>query len=212
MRIEKITAGVLALLVYALSAGLSLGNGGSSASPSDLATTKSIVELAPEVPQSGDVTGDSHSHYAPRFSSGAVEQGFSPYPPSGSSGVSALLGYMTCDPHSCPQVWVGYDAQRLSDLRRKCSQHGPCSLGCGCGGTQHHSSVCNGCGSGVVKNRYRHAAVSVGCGNCTSSGQTCGCDIAMIQGTSASSQPSQPSSVATKALVPSFQQGYSFSR
>ncbi len=103
-----------------------------------------------------------------------------PYAP-GPSGVSHLLRYMNCDPHSCPNIWQGYDAQRAAELAAKCAPPGGgcgcCRGGCGaCGGLQLYPSPCIGGGVDCAKpiNRYRKSAptCSGGCDSCTIPGPT----------------------------------------
>jgi hypothetical protein len=96
---------------------------------------------------------------------------------AGPSAPPSLLRYMLCDPYSCPNIWQGYEAQRIADLAAKCT---PPSGGCGCG----HCGLCRGgrgYGQGIPcttgdcfsasrpMNRYRmhgHAAASSSCSTC----------------------------------------------
>ncbi len=90
--------------------------------------------------------------------------GYHPPLPFGPSRTSSLLQYMTCDPHSCPSIWQGYEAQRAADLARKCSPPGGghCGSGCGCGRSNLYSSPCVSCAVPATKplNRYRSSPVS----------------------------------------------------
>ncbi len=96
--------------------------------------------------------------------------------PFGPSGPSSMLQYLTCDPHSCPNIWQGYEAQRAAELAQKCAAPGGgCSRG-GCGivgGTSLYGSACIDCATRPRKvvNRYRPASTS----GCTSCGSV-GCD------------------------------------
>ena len=179
MRIEKIFVGCVAMFIQLATSTLVVGDSATVVSPSDALSVGSSVLVAPQMQHSGGVIHDSRVHHAPHYSTGAVEQGFSPYPPSGPSGISPLLGYLQCDPHSCPQVWAGYEAQRQADLRRRCSppSHcGGCGQGCGSCGTQGCGSPCNSSGCGVLKNRYRQGSAPRGCSDCAASPAPCGCD------------------------------------
>jgi hypothetical protein len=100
----------------------------------------------------------------------AIVNGFRPPLPFGPSMPSAMLQYLTCDPHSCPNLWQGYEAQRAADLARKCAPHhgGCCGVGCGFGGgTNLYGSPCMDCANRhhKVVNRYRPAPAA-GCGTC----------------------------------------------
>jgi hypothetical protein len=58
-----------------------------------------------------------------------------PYAFGPSHGMSSMLRLMNCDPHSCPNIWQGYETQRAAELAQKCAP--PCSRcasGCSCGG------------------------------------------------------------------------------
>jgi hypothetical protein len=84
-----------------------------------------------------------------------------PYAP-GPSGVSFLLKYMSCDPHSCPNIWGGYEAQRAAELAAKCAPPG-----CGCKGLQLYPSPCTTCVADSCSkpvNRYRQTVPSSPCG------------------------------------------------
>jgi hypothetical protein len=87
--------------------------------------------------------------------------------PFGPSGTPSILQFMACDPHSCPNLWQGYEAQRAADLARKCSPHGCCSCGGNCGGFRLHGSPCMTCANRPAKivNRYRPTPSS-GCSTC----------------------------------------------
>ena len=90
--------------------------------------------------------------------------GYHPPLPFGPSRTQSILQYMTCDPHSCPSIWQGYEAQRAADLAKKCSPPGGahCGSGCGCGRSNLHSSPCVSCAGPMLKplNRYRPSTVS----------------------------------------------------
>jgi len=179
MRIDKVIVGCVAMFIQLIASTTAIGDSGLSISPSDAVSAGSSMQVAPQMQPGGEVIHDSHIQHAPHYSTGAVEQGFSPYPPMGPSGNSALLGFMQCDPHSCPQVWAGYEAQRQADLRRRCSPRGHCGgcgQGCGSCGTQSCGSPCKNSGCGVVKNRYRLGSAPRGCSDCASSPAPCGCD------------------------------------
>jgi len=102
--------------------------------------------------------------------------GYQPPLPFGPSRITSTLQYMTCDPHSCPSIWQGYEAQRAADLAKKCAPpcSGHCGAGCGCGRSSLYGSPCVIGGGRTVKslNRYRPtpAASCSSCGNASCDG------------------------------------------
>jgi hypothetical protein len=110
------------------------------AGPSDIATPPSPSKSPPAN------TPPSPSAAIPQDFS--TVHGYRPPLPFGPSAPSSMLQYMTCDPHSCPNIWQGYEAQRTADLAKKCTppccgscgHH--CGLGGGCGGTSMYGSPC----------------------------------------------------------------------
>ncbi len=211
MRIAKILVGCVVIVLQLSAVRNVIGDNSLVVGQSDSIVNSPSVLISPPAQTGGVVMHDSVMHHAPVYSSGAVEHGFSPYPPSGPSRGSDLLGFMQCDPHSCPNVWAGYEAQRQADLRRKCTPHGHCGgcghgcgHGCGSCGGGACGAACGGCGVGVVKNRYRHGGVkSVGCSECSGAPDSCGCDTAPIE-LSSVARPSQGNQIATSASSPSF--------
>lgn len=206
MRIEKYIVGCVVIVLQLSAARNVIGDNAFAVSPSDSVSNGSSVLVAPNMQSGQVVMHDAPVHHAPAYSSGAVEHGFSPFMPSGPSRGNDLLGFMQCDPHSCPQIWAGYEAQRQADLRRKCTPHGHCG-GCGHGcnscGMGACGAPCNGCGVGVVKNRYRHGSVnSVGCGDCAGAPASCGCDSAPME-FSAVSAPAPGHDIASSRVMPS---------
>ncbi|MDZ4851251.1 MAG: hypothetical protein SGI77_18335 [Pirellulaceae bacterium] len=97
--------------------------------------------------------------------------GYRPLHAMGPAGIPSILQYMTCDPHSCPNIWQGYEAQRQAELARKCTPRcsGCCSVGCGCsaGSRGLYGAPCMNGTSCAKKplNRYRTGAAS-GCNSC----------------------------------------------
>jgi len=161
MRLENLAIFLTSVSIFCVSVVELRGADRVMASPSDMNGAHTHMDVVPQ----GAVEGSSRGY---SIASGAVEQGFSPYPPSGPSDVSPLLRYMMCDPHSCPQVWAGYEAQRIAEMNAWCSKQGHCGRrGCGCG-SHHQGSGCASCCSSVIKNRYRQSACETGAGRCDS--------------------------------------------
>jgi len=206
MRIEKFLVGCVVVVLQFSAASSFIGDYAFAVSPADSVANGSSVLVTPNM-QSGQVAmHDAPAHHVLPYSSGAVEHGFSPFMPSGPSRSSDLLGFMQCDPHSCPNVWAGYEAQRQAALRRKCTPHGHCGgcgHGCGSCGTAACGASCNGCGVGVVKNRYRHGSVQpVGCGDCGETPAPCGCDSVPME-FSAVSATRAGHPIASSKIIPS---------
>jgi hypothetical protein len=114
-----------------------------------------------------------------------------PYAPGPSFGMTSMLRYLNCDPHSCPNIWQGYDAQRAAELARKCTPpcHG-CGRGCSCGGTCNGrcqlmpAPDCTNCERPV--NRYRQSPLkrSSECSACDAVGTTStGCNVCQSSAT-----------------------------
>jgi hypothetical protein len=104
----------------------------------------------------------------------SMVHGYRPPLPFGPSAPSSMLQYLMCDPHSCPNIWQGYEAQRLAELAQKCTPHGGGCHGCGCGvgaGSHLHGSPCidSPIRPRKVVNRYRPASPA-GCSSCGSVG------------------------------------------
>ena len=122
------------------------------ASPSDF-SPQGQANPPPNGSQVTPSTNPIHGHDLSAF------HGYHPPLPFGPSWTPSLLQYMTCDPHSCPSIWQGYEAQRAADLARKCSPPcgGHCGSGCGCGRSNLYSSPCMSCAGPSLKplNRYR---------------------------------------------------------
>jgi hypothetical protein len=210
MRIEKFFVGCVVIVLQLSAARSVIGDNAFPVSQTGPVVNGSSVLVVPDM-QSGQISmHDAPIHPAPSSSSGAVEHGFSPFVPSGPSRVSDLLGFMQCDPHSCPNIWAGYESQRQADLRRKCTPHGHCGgYGHGCGhecgscGTGACGAPCNGCGVGVVKNRYRHGSVKpFSCGDCSGAPASCACDSAPME-FSAITAPAAGHGIASSAVIPS---------
>ena len=145
-----------------------------------VAEISSPSDVAPTPAQAGAIPGHTPTPTPFNAMQGqdlATVHGFRSPLPFGPSGTPFLLQYMTCDPHSCPNIWQGYDAQRAADLAKKCSPPGggSCGAGFGCGRNGLHNAPCMTCASGPIKsvNRYRPAPVSSPA--CNSCGKV-GCD------------------------------------
>lgn len=135
------------------------------ASPSDTSASPALSNATP-----GNANPPSNAAIPQDFSS---VHGYRPPLPFGPSAPSAMLQYMVCDPHSCPNIWQGYEAQRRAELTKKCSPPGcgSCGAGCGFGGTNLYSSPCMTCSIGPRKvlNRYRPVS-SPACSSCGKAG------------------------------------------
>lgn len=99
-----------------------------------------------------------------------------PYAPGPSQGMTSMLRFMNCDPHSCPNIWQGYEAQRVAELAQKCAPTtSRCAAGCSCGGACKGGCLlmpapdCSTCERPI--NRYRPKPIKgpSGCDACDSS-------------------------------------------
>jgi hypothetical protein len=125
-----------------------------------------------------------------------------PDAPGPSLAPSPLQRYLNCDPHSCPDIWQGYETQRAAELAMKCtppSARGGCSCGGLCGGSgcgliPAPTSGCATCGPARPLNRYRIMAPvgSEGCASCDTPASSGGCDSCQ-----ASAQSTSKAGVAT---------------
>ncbi len=136
------------------------------ASPSDITVPQSQANARPE---NANVTPEAA--WTQDYS---MVHGYRPPLPFGPSGPSALLQYMHCDPHSCPNIWQGYEAQRVAELAKKCTPPGCSSCGAGCGiggGASMYGLPCTTCSNRPRKvvNRY-HPAPTPACSSCGSVG------------------------------------------
>jgi len=160
------------------------------ASPSDI--------VVPQ-PQTTAIPGNANLAPAALPQDFSMVHGFRPPLPFGPSAPSSLLQYMTCDPHSCPNIWQGYEAQRVAELAKKCAPPGcgSCGAGCGHGRTSLYGSPCISCAGRPRKvvNRY-HPAPTSGCSSCGNAG----CDGLGTGATGCSSCQAATKSAETERL------------
>lgn len=124
-------------------------------------------QLAPPVPTPAKPMDSVQSYpMTQNWSSLAI-----PYAPMPSYS-SSMLRYLNCDPHSCPNIWAGYEAQRAYDLSHKCMphccHHGCGGAGCGYGCSHLYPSPCLSCGTGCGKLFNRYLAAPIGSNDCAS--------------------------------------------
>jgi hypothetical protein len=162
---------------------------------SGVVTIAANVQLvSSEVPSPSDQIKNSPESIPvprPNVTSGSNISSPFPYPsaPGPSFGMSSMLRYMNCDPHSCPNIWQGYDAQRAAELARKCTPPSSgCGRGCSCGGLCNGGCQlmpapdCTSCQRPV--NRYRQYPIkpSSGCTSCDAAGTSAtGCSACQAQ-------------------------------
>ncbi len=99
-----------------------------------------------------------------------------PYAPGPSQGMTSMLRFMNCDPHSCPNIWQGYEAQRAAELAQKCAPvTSRCAAGCSCGGVCKGQCLlmpapdCSVCDRPINRYRPKPLQVPSGCDTCDSS-------------------------------------------